>query len=162
MLQEKSNKKLESRGIHNYSKENGGSILDKSGMFQDFNFKLVVIEALLDLEPHFLQELNDLKNKYVDDFEWYVGAGPIAEIRDYLEKLRLEADDLAKIEQLIFDGGQEIYHILKPDWDGEDELFDVESVEGFQHLKNLKTVDYISMCNPKVLGPFEKAGIEIR
>lgn len=38
---------------------------------------------------------------------------------------------------------------------------DVLSVEGFQNLKNLKTVDYISMCHPEVLKPFKQAGIEI-
>lgn len=58
-------------------------------------------------------------------------------------------------------GGNEIYHILKPDWDGEDSLFDVVSVEGFQNLKNLKTVEYISLCYPNVLEPFKEAGIEI-
>ncbi|WP_342379505.1 hypothetical protein [Bacillus thuringiensis] len=57
--------------------------MGKSEMFQDFNFKLVVIEALLDKEPL------------------------------------------------------------------------------FQNLKNLKTVEYISMCYPKVLEPFKQAGIEI-
>ena len=50
----------------------------------------------------------------------------------------METSDLEKIESLCFDGGNEIYHILKPDWDGEDGLFDVISVEGFQNLKNLK------------------------
>ena len=52
-----------------------------------------------------------------------------------LEALTLEISDLEKIESLCFDGGNEIYHILKPDWDGEDSLFDVISVEGFQNLK---------------------------
>ncbi|MCJ7842809.1 ybaK/ebsC family protein [Lederbergia sp. NSJ-179] len=131
-------------------------------IFKDFNFKLVVIEALLDQDPRFLKELNDLKDKYVDDFEWYVGGEPIAEIRDYLEELILEKDDLEKVEHLLFDGGHEIYHILKPDWDGEDDLFEIVSVEGFQYLKNLKTVDYVSICDPKVLEPLKQAGIEIR
>ena len=135
--------------------------MGKSGMFTDFNFKLVVIEALLDQEPLFLKELTDLKDKYTNNFEWYSGAGPIVEIKDYLEALTLEMSDLEKIESLCFDGGNEIYHILKPDWDGEDSLFDVLSVEGFQNLKNLKTVDYISMCHPEVLKPFKQAGIEI-
>ncbi|GGA48904.1 DUF6892 domain-containing protein [Psychrobacillus lasiicapitis] len=135
--------------------------MDKSGLFKDFNFKLVVIEALLDKEPLFLEKLTDLQNKYTNSFEWYSGEGPIVEIRVYLEELTLETSDLDKIVYLCFDGGNEIYHILKPDWDGEDSLFDVVSVEGFQHLKNLKTVDYISMCYPEVLEPFKQAGIEI-
>jgi len=136
--------------------------MDRSGMFEDFNFKLIVIDALLDKEPIFLGELTALINQYDDDFEWYSGAGPIAEIKEYLEKLHLDSTDLDKIDSLCFDGGNEIYHILKPDWDGEDNLFDVVSVEGFQNLKNLKTVDYISMCYPKVLELFEKAGIEVQ
>lgn len=130
-------------------------------MFKDFNFKLVVIEALLDKEPLFLKELTNIIDKYTNNFEWYSGAESIVEIREYLEELTLESSDLEKIESLCFDGGNEIYHILKPDWDGEDDLFDVTSVEGFQILKNLKTVEYISMCYPKVLEPFKKAGIEI-
>ncbi|MED3895393.1 MULTISPECIES: DUF6892 domain-containing protein [Priestia] len=135
--------------------------MGKSGMFKDFNFKLVVIEALLDQKPLFLEELTDLKDKYTNNFEWYSGAGPIVEIRDYLEELTLEMSDLEKIESLCFNGGNEIYHILKPDWDGEDSLFDVLSVEGFQSLTNLKTVDYISMCHSEVLKPFKQARIEI-
>ncbi|MGE7024437.1 DUF6892 domain-containing protein [Solibacillus cecembensis] len=132
-----------------------------STIFKDFNFKLVIIEALLDKEPQFLTELTDLINKYTNNFKWYSGAGPIVEIRDYLEELTLEISDLKKIEYLCFDGGNEIYHILKPDWDREDSLFDVISVEGFQNLKNLKTVEYTSLCYPKVLEPFKQAGIEI-
>lgn len=136
--------------------------MDKSGMFKDFNFKLVVIDSLLDKDPLFLEELTDLKNKYTNSFEWYSGDGPIVEIKEYLEGLTLEISDLEKVEYLCFDGGNEIYHILKPDWDGEDCLFDVESVEGFQNLKNLKTVDYISICYPKVLEPFIQAGIVVK
>ncbi|MDI2588576.1 ybaK/ebsC family protein [Psychrobacillus sp. NEAU-3TGS] len=135
--------------------------MDNSGLFKDFNFKLVVIEALLEKEPLFLGELTDLQNKYTNSFEWYCGEGPIVEIKEYLEELTLETSDLDKIEYLCFDGGNEIYHILKPDWDGEDSLFDVTSIEGFQHLINLNTVDYISMCYPEVLEPFKQAGIEI-
>jgi hypothetical protein len=136
--------------------------MGKSGLFKDFNFKLVVIDALLDKEPLFLEELTHLKNKYTNSFEWYSGEESIVEIRAYLEELILEISDLEKIEYLYFDGGNEIYSILKPDWDGEDSLFDVESVEGFLNLKKLKTVEYISMCHPKVLESFKQAGIEVK
>lgn len=135
--------------------------MDKSGMFQDYNFKLIVIEALLDKDPLFLQDLTDLIEQHTTDYEWYSGAGPIVEINGFLADLHLQKSDLDKVESLCFDGGNEIYHILKPDWDGEDSLFDVQSVEGFQNLKNLKTVDYISLCPPKVLAPFKQADINV-
>lgn len=77
--------------------------MGKSEIFQDFNFKLVVIDALLDKEPLFLKELKDLIEKYTNNFEWYSGAGPIVEIRDFLEELILETSDLEKIESLCFD-----------------------------------------------------------
>lgn len=70
-------------------------------MFKDFNFKLVVIEALLDKEPLFLKELTDLIDKYTNNFEWHSGAGPIVEIRDYLEELTLEMSDLEKLNPLL-------------------------------------------------------------
>ena len=136
--------------------------MNESGVFADFNFKLVVVEALLDKKPLFAEELRTLANQYSNDFEWYSGNGPIVEIMEYLEKLTLVMSDLDKIDNLCFDGGNEIYHILKPDWDGEDSLFDIVSVEGFQSLKNLETVNYFSMCNPKILEPFKQAGIIVR
>lgn len=135
--------------------------MDQSGMFVDFNFKLVVVEALLDKDALFMEELTSLTHRYTNDFEWYSGNGPIVEIMDYLENLTLNMSDLDKIDNLCFDGGNEIYHMLKPDWDGEDSLFDIVSVEGFQVLKNLKTVDYFSMCHPKVLNSFKQAGIQV-
>lgn len=79
--------------------------MGKSEIFQDFNFKLVVIDALLDKEPLFLKELKDLIEKYTNKFEWYSGAGPIVEIRGFLEELTLEISDLEKIDSLCFDGG---------------------------------------------------------
>lgn len=94
--------------------------------------------------------------------KWYAGQGPVVEIKDFLENLTLQETDLDKVEHLCFDGGNRIYHMLKPDWDGEDDLFDVVSVEGFEYLKNLKTVDYISMCHPEVLEPLEKAGVKVQ
>lgn len=130
-------------------------------MFEDFNFKLIVIEALLDKDPLFLNELTELANKHSDHYEWYSDAGPIDEIINYLKELSLTKSDLDKVESLCFDGGNEIYGMIKPDWDGEDDLFDVTSVEGFQNLNSLKTVEYISLCYPKVLEPFRQAGIEI-
>ncbi|QJX80117.1 DUF6892 domain-containing protein [Priestia megaterium] len=135
--------------------------MEKNELFTDFNFKLIVIEELLDKNPLFLNKLKELEAKYNNNYEWYSDAEPIVQILDYLKSLKLETSDLEKIEYLCFDGGNEIYGIIKPDWDGEDELFDVTSVEGFQHLKNLKRVDYTSMCDPKVLEPFKLAGIEV-
>ena len=77
------------------------------------------------------------------------------------ENLKLTEEDLALVKKLVFDGGEDIYFLLMPDWDGESEEFDVKSVKGFEQLPNLKEVEYISMCEEKLMEEFEKRGIAI-
>ena len=134
---------------------------DESGMFVDFNFKLVVIDALLDEEPSFKQELAKMKEMHCDDYEWYTSAGPIREMREYFATLTISANDLEKITQLYFDGGNEIYFYIQPDWDGEDGSFDVHSVSGFEKLTNLTAVTVISMIDEETLEPLKQKGINI-
>lgn len=54
--------------------------MGKSEIFQDFNFKLVVIDALLDKEPLFSKELKDLIEKYTNNFEWYSGVSQLLKL----------------------------------------------------------------------------------
>ncbi|GKS14527.1 hypothetical protein YDYSY3_55270 [Paenibacillus chitinolyticus] len=133
---------------------------DATGLFEDFNFKLVVIDSLLNRSPSFESELEILKEKY-DKFEWYSTSGPIEEMLGFFSNLKLEPQDLDKVIELCFDGGNEIYHLIQPGWDGEDGQFDVQSVSGFEHLKNLKCVCYISTCDEEILNPLSNKGIEI-
>ncbi|MBL1226063.1 DUF6892 domain-containing protein [Enterococcus sp. BWR-S5] len=132
-------------------------------MFDDLNFKLVVVEALLEKKPSFLAELHVIKSKFVDNYEWYteVNPKPIPEVLDFLKGIVLSKADLVKVEELVFDGGSTIYSWLIPDWDGEDGSFDVTSVQGFEQLVNLKKVHYLSLCPKSVLRPMINAGIEI-
>ncbi len=136
-------------------------MVDKSGMFKDFNFKLVVISSILEKEPSFEEELIELRKKYVAPYEWYVGNDLIEEMVSYFEELRLTEEDLEKVTEICFDGGEEIYMLLQPDWGGDSDIFDVTSVEGFEVLKNLKRVDYISMCEPELMEAFTQKGIEV-
>lgn len=136
--------------------------IDKAGLFEDFNFKLIVINSILDKEPSFEDELERLKERYTDNYDLYNDEGPIEEMLEYFEELHLTKEDLDNVTELCFDGGNDIYGIIYPEWDGEDDLFTVESVEGFEILKNLQYVEYISMCEEEVLDPFEEAEIEIQ
>lgn len=65
------------------------------------------------------------------------------------------------MDYLIFDGGEEIYSIIMPNWDGESDEFEVRSVKGFEYLINLEEVEYISMCDEELMKIFEEAGIEV-
>ena len=128
---------------------------DKTGMFRDFGFKLIVIDGLLGLDDgcSFTEELERMKEKYVDcyDGEPFVC---IPEMVDYFEDLKLTEEDLAKVKSLCFDGGSEIYFYLMPDWDGESDEFDVHSVEDCKLLPNLKEVVYVSMCDEALMKDF--------
>ncbi len=134
---------------------------DKTRLFKDFNFKLVVIDALLSKEPAFMDDLNALVEKYSKSFEYHTNAGPIKELMEYFSDLKLEPADLDKVTELCFDGGNEIYSYIQPDWDGEDDFFDVTSIGGFERLNNLDSVVYISMIQEKLLEPMRKKGINI-
>lgn len=134
---------------------------DKSGMFSDFGFKLVVINSLLDKEVSFSDELEDMKEKYIDGFDDYGSYKCINEMVEFFENLKLTDKDLDSVTELCFDGGEDIYFLIMPDWDGESDEFLVRSVEGFELLKNLKFVEYISMCDEELMGEFENAGIKL-
>ena len=133
---------------------------DLSGMFEDFGFKLVVINSLLGKDTSFAKELEEMQEKYVDEYDGD-GYECIPEMVDYFENLKLTEADLAMVEELVFDGGEDIYFLLMTDWDGESDEFDVQSVKGFELLPNLKAVEYIAMCDEELMEAFEKAGIEV-
>lgn len=143
---------------------------DKSGMFEDFNFKLVVMESILDKNPSFLPELENLREKYDDindDFykpfktEEYDTRCFMPPIAEFLEKVRLTDEDLAKVENLYFDGGCEIYFYIYSDWNGESSIFDVYYLKGFEKLPNLKKIFWTSMCERELLEVFKEKGIEV-
>ena len=133
---------------------------DLSGMLEDFGFKLVVINSLLGKETSFSEELEKMQEKYVDCYEGNCYE-IIPEMAEYFENLKLTEEDLAMVEELVFDGGEDIYFLLMEDWDGESDEFDVNSVKGFELLLNLKSVEYISMCDEELMEEFEKAGINV-
>ena len=136
---------------------------DKSGLFDDFGFKLVVINSLLEEETSFSEELAEMKEKYVDGFDETDDDGydNIPEMVQFFENLTLTKEDLALVTDLAFDGGEEIYFLLMPYWDGESDELDVKSVKGFEQLPNLEKVDYISMCDEELMEAFTDAGISV-
>ena len=74
---------------------------DKSGMFNDFGFKLIVINTLLEEEASFTKELEEMKEKYVDNYDGD-GYECIPEMVNYFENLVLTKEDLEKVEILYF------------------------------------------------------------
>lgn len=66
-----------------------------------------------------------------------------------------------KVETLVFDGGLEVYQMIIPDWDGEDERFDIAAIDGIENLLSLKEVNVISMIKEELVEKMESLGISV-
>jgi len=110
--------------------------------FNDINFKISVIAALQEM-GYYKKEAEAL---FKDNNGPHDSSGkPINEVFDYYKNLVIEQKLLNKIESLKPDGGDSSYLFLINDWDGEDDLFNIKSIEGIELLKNLKSFLPLSM-----------------
>jgi hypothetical protein len=115
--------------------------------FRDPNFKLAVLSALVEADALDLARPQDLADavlpKHIDlgrdgyDF--------VREAYDYLVRYPLTDADLARVEAITFDGGEEIYRYCFYYWDGTSNEFDIASVEGIARCVNLRSFYNISM-----------------
>ncbi|MEE2037418.1 hypothetical protein Q8791_09320 [Nocardiopsis sp. CT-R113] len=116
--------------------------------FQDFNFKLLVIDRLMyddeTLSPPFnlsthLRGLGITESAY--DYARRTGKeyAVLDEARAYFEALEIGEDQLATVDTILFDGGNRVFMECAPIWDGEDDLFDVRSLDDLALVPNLRS-----------------------
>ena len=120
---------------------------EKSVQFKSFNFKLAVVQELMYvqevLKPKF--DVYDFCENYterdIDPEEYYFEVIP--EVKKWFQDLPIPASLAPLVTELYFDGGNEIYAQLIPFWDGEDDVFDIESLteEDILQFPNLKVID---------------------
>lgn len=97
--------------------------------FRSLPLKLAVIEALM--EQNLLRkEIAGLKKPQRSS----------SEALRYFAELDLPESLLARVKILSFEGGNEIYRIVTPGWDGEDEQFTVRDLSDLVHLPNLRSL----------------------
>ncbi|WP_395571864.1 DUF6892 domain-containing protein [Streptomyces sp. BK79] len=134
--------------------------------FKDFNFKLVVIEQLMyideKLTPQFrLADLLRERGLGDDPWEYAYQHGleykVVPEARDHFESLEISNELLAEVEELCMDGGNRIYQECAPVWDGEDDLFDIASLDDLAKLPNLRRV-----LGSEFLGPGFQDDLRVR
>ncbi|MET9349907.1 DUF6892 domain-containing protein [Streptomyces termitum] len=139
--------------------------------FKDFNFKLVVIDVLMyrqelltpafDLDARMRERGIDIPAVYV--LENDIDDEVLDESRTFFEELVISDELLAGVETLCFDAGQEIYRQCAPAWDGEDDLFDIRSLDDLALLPNLKRVTAVddgTLVAPGRWETFAACGIE--
>jgi hypothetical protein len=110
-------------------------------MFQDFNFKLTVLSALME-EGHYAEKAEKLHDAHADSAEDY---HPIEQVIAFYRSLKISAKRLATVTNLSPDGGDLAYMHAMGVWDGEDDQFNITSLEGIEHLENLETWTPIAM-----------------
>lgn len=131
--------------------------------FQDFNFKLAVIERLMYeqgvLKPPFdvYEFVEGYAGRKIDIEE--EGYEIIPEVRAYFEQLEIPAELLPLIEEINMDGGDIIYGQLYPFWDGEDDVFNIQSAEDAALLPNLTSVTLFYDQDRRILEEFQRRGI---
>ena len=79
-------------------------------------------------------------------------------MRRYFEQLEIPSETLRFIEEIDQDGG-EIYMQLYPFWDGEDDIFNIQSADDAALLPNFKSVTLFYDEDERILEEFKQRGI---
>ena len=111
--------------------------------FADFNFKLLIIEELMYnqklLTPKFdIYEFVELYDKRKIDIDEEGYDEPIPEAIEYFKNLNIDRKLAKQVTEVYQDGGNEVYRNILPHWDGEDDIFDIQSHEDIKYFPNLK------------------------
>ena len=82
---------------------------------------------------------------------------------EYMMNLPIPKKYAEQVQEIYMDGGNEIYLNLIPQWDGEDDSFDLNevSLKELQQFPNLKQATIISSDFEHVKAVFDEAGIDV-
>lgn len=131
--------------------------------FTNFNFKLAIIEELMYnkelLTPKFdVYEFAELYSKReIDTYE--DGYEPIPEIVEYFTALEIDKKFADQVTEIYQDGGNEIYMQVTPQWDGEDDMFNIQSFEDVKYFPNLKKMT-LFCTDEKIFEELKAKGID--
>jgi hypothetical protein len=116
----------------------------KSGaiVFKSAGFRLTVINELLDL-GHFADGFEEAQesSEKVEDYE----IDP--RVQKFIDGIVLTEELLEQVVKIGPDGGDEIYAALIPVWDGEDDRFDIGTLDDVRLLPNLERVSLYCMAS---------------
>lgn len=110
--------------------------------FKDFGFKIAIIQELMYykelLQPKFdLREFAAWYDKRKIDIE-EEGYDPIPEVTQYFKNLPVPKRLASEITEIYQDGGNDIYLQLISFAGGDEDYWDIESIEDLVHFPNLK------------------------
>lgn len=133
--------------------------------FDNLNFKLSIIQVLMYdlgiLEPCF--DIYDFAEQYSEEEIDTESESIIKPALNYFEHLLIPSNLAIHIEEIYMDGGNDIYMNIIPQWDGEDDSFDLDkiSLKELSQFPNLKRATIMSSNFENVKEIFESLNIEV-
>lgn len=133
--------------------------------FDNINFKLTIIQVLmydlLVLKPYF--DIYDFAEEFSEEEIDTESIEIIQPALEYMMNLPIPKKYAEKVQEIDMDGGNEIYMNLIPQWDGEDETFDLNEVgvEELRQFPNLEEATIMSSNFKQVKAVFDEAGIDV-
>lgn len=133
--------------------------------FDNLNFKLAIIQVLMYdlklLKPEFdLYDFADQHKGEEIDTESYTVIEPAM---NFFKELEIPKKLATYVETIYMDGGNDVYMHIIPQWDGEDESFDLNEVtlSELQQFSNLKKATVMSCNFDKIKRIFDDAGVDV-
>ncbi len=134
--------------------------------FDNINFKLTIIQVLmydlLVLKPYF--DIYDFAEEFSEEEIDTESMEIIQPALEYMMNLPIPKKYAEQVQEIYMDGGNEIYLNLIPQWDGEDDGFDLNevSLKELQQFPNLKQATIISSNFEHVKETFDKQGVQVK
>ena len=134
--------------------------------FENINFKLTIIQVLmydlLVLKPYF--DIYDFAEEFSEEEIDTESMEIIQPALDYMINLPIPKKYAEQVQEIYMDGGNEIYLNLIPQWDGEDDSFDLNEVsrKELQQFPNLKQATIISSNFEHVKETFDMQGVQVK
>ena len=146
--------------LPSFTKESEGDILH----FDTLNFKLAIIQVLMYdlhlLKPEF--DLYDFADQYQGEKIDTDSDTIIEPALNFFKEMEIPKKLAPYVEMLYMDGGNDLYMNIIPQWDGEDDSFDLNEITlaELQQFPNLKKATLMSSNFDKVKEVFDAANIE--
>ena len=136
--------------------------------FKNLNFKLAVMNVLMYdkglLEPKFdIWEFADEYSRRRIDPETEGYDQMIPEAANWVRRYPIPARLASEITRIDMDGGDEINCQLAPNWDGEDELFNIQAItpEELSQFPRLQRASIFTTQDRSVVPVFRQCGITV-
>ncbi len=121
--------------------------------FHSVNFKIALLEEFLE-DDSMKKTFKELEKKCKSLNKKKPSPTELnPEISQFIKDIILSQEQLESIVNIRFDGGSEIYQIIEPDWDGEDDLFQVFDLHDVASLPNLESIEDTTLCTVSDASP---------